>query len=754
MSVDSDDIEKGSEKHLDARNRAPKEYLDSRERIPDDNRLLINSVASENLENWDSRERIPDNNRLLINSVASENLENLDSRERIPDDNRLLINSVASENLENLDSRERIPDDNRLLINSVASENLEKDPKEYLDSRERIPDDNRLLINSVASENLENLDSRERVPDDNRLLINSVASENLENLDSRERVPDDNRLLINSVASENLENLDSRERIPDDNRLLINSVASENLEKDPKEYLDSRERIPEFPINSVASENLEKDPKEYLDGRENSPMLDLNSRETVLRDVSDEIPLICAECTSDDVEEGFKDLDAPRVRKGAFENPMVESSGFLETSDVFYTTAKDALFPTPDVSRVCVDDVTEAYDDSDVRYSYMGVTSDEAEARLWAKRQARAEAREIRMRELERQQREQEENADRQFDMLAGAGQDSPVVGAAAVAVGAALSSVGGGSAVRTPRSAARYMSSRRSSEDSLEDTGSLRELRHELKEVEEKFRKAMIANAQLDNDKTAQTYQIELLNDRLEELEEEHASLKREHRDKCREHEQLKRLCAQLKDELTAAKFELQERDRLIAEKGLVIVEGVEEDGSGEVKRALVTAENAKLLETAGEGSLDVRLAKFAKEKSELQDQISHLKLELEEEKSKRRKPGSIGHLNGPSSDYDYDDLQREASKQLADYKFRAQKAEQDVATLQATVARLESQVIRYKTAAEVSEQSEEALKAEKRKLQREVYNANQQLEALEASNVALSKAHKRLTCRKVTGT
>lgn len=62
------------------------------------------------------------------------------------------------------------------------------------------------------------------------------------------------------------------------------------------------------------------------------------------------------------------------------------------------------------------------------------------------------------------------------------------------------------------------------------------------------------------------------------------------------------------------------------------------------------------------------------------------------------------------------------EASKQLADYKFRAQKAEQDVATLQATVARLESQVIRYKTAAEVSEQSEEALKSEKRKLQREV--------------------------------
>lgn len=71
------------------------------------------------------------------------------------------------------------------------------------------------------------------------------------------------------------------------------------------------------------------------------------------------------------------------------------------------------------------------------------------------------------MRELERQQKEQEENADRQFDMLAGASggilPETPTT-------------------VRTPRStASRYLSSRRSSEDSLEDGGAggnLRELR------------------------------------------------------------------------------------------------------------------------------------------------------------------------------------------------------------------------------------------------------------------------------------
>lgn len=70
-----------------------------------------------------------------------------------------------------------------------------------------------------------------------------------------------------------------------------------------------------------------------------------------------------------------------------------------------------------------------------------------------ARRQARAEARDIRMRELERQQREQEENADRQYDMLEATSRATRTVGS-------------------------RYLSSRRSSEDSLEDGGSIREIR------------------------------------------------------------------------------------------------------------------------------------------------------------------------------------------------------------------------------------------------------------------------------------
>lgn len=47
-----------------------------------------------------------------------------------------------------------------------------------------------------------------------------------------------------------------------------------------------------------------------------------------------------------------------------------------------------------------------------------------------------------------------------------------------------------------------------------------------ELRSVEDRFRKAMIANAQLDNDKAAASYQLQLHKDRLEDLEEAHSQL------------------------------------------------------------------------------------------------------------------------------------------------------------------------------------------------------------------------------------
>jgi len=47
--------------------------------------------------------------------------------------------------------------------------------------------------------------------------------------------------------------------------------------------------------------------------------------------------------------------------------------------------------------------------------------------------------------------------------------------------------------------------------------------LQQELKDLDDKFKKAMFHNAQLDNEKASFSYQVELLKDQIEQLEEGH---------------------------------------------------------------------------------------------------------------------------------------------------------------------------------------------------------------------------------------
>ncbi len=53
------------------------------------------------------------------------------------------------------------------------------------------------------------------------------------------------------------------------------------------------------------------------------------------------------------------------------------------------------------------------------------------------------------------------------------------------------------------------------------------------LSEVEEKYKKAMVSNAQLDNEKANLIYQVDTLKDVIEEMEEQMSELRREAEDK-----------------------------------------------------------------------------------------------------------------------------------------------------------------------------------------------------------------------------
>ncbi|XP_034617003.1 leucine-rich repeat flightless-interacting protein 2 isoform X15 [Trachemys scripta elegans] len=294
--------------------------------------------------------------------------------------------------------------------------------------------------------------------------------------------------------------------------------------------------------------------------------------------------------------------------------------------------------------------------------------------------------------------------------------------------------------------------SSRRGSGDtsSLVDPDvSLSELRDSLSEVEEKYKKAMVSNAQLDNEKNNLIYQVDTLKDVIEEREEQMAEFYRENEEKSKELERQKHMCSVLQYKMDELKEGLRQRDELIEKYGLVIIP----DGTpnGDVNHepvvgtiAVVSQEAAQVLESAGEGPLDVRLRKLAGEKEELLSQIRKLKLQLEEERQKNAKndgtnPDIIGLENG--SDLQLIEMQRDANRQISEYKFKLSKAEQDITTMEQNIGRLEGQVTRYKSAAENAEKVEDDLKAEKRKLQRELRTALDKIEEMEMTNSHLVK-------------
>ncbi|XP_011241328.1 leucine-rich repeat flightless-interacting protein 2 isoform X43 [Mus musculus] len=294
--------------------------------------------------------------------------------------------------------------------------------------------------------------------------------------------------------------------------------------------------------------------------------------------------------------------------------------------------------------------------------------------------------------------------------------------------------------------------SSRRGSGDTsslIDPDTSLSELRESLSEVEEKYKKAMVSNAQLDNEKNNLIYQVDTLKDVIEEQEEQMAEFYRENEEKSKELERQKHMCSVLQHKMDELKEGLRQRDELIEKHGLVIIPDSTPNGDVHHEPVVgaitaVSQEAAQVLESAGEGPLDVRLRKLAGEKDELLSQIRKLKLQLEEERQKcSRNDGMSGDLAGlqNGSDLQFIEMQRDANRQISEYKFKLSKAEQDIATLEQSISRLEGQVLRYKTAAENAEKIEDELKAERRKLQRELRTAQDKIEEMEMTNSHLAK-------------
>ncbi|XP_069554848.1 leucine-rich repeat flightless-interacting protein 2 isoform X12 [Brachyistius frenatus] len=97
--------------------------------------------------------------------------------------------------------------------------------------------------------------------------------------------------------------------------------------------------------------------------------------------------------------------------------------------------------------------------------------------------------------------------------------------------------------------------------------TQNLKEAKDALAEVEEKYRKAMVSNAQLDNEKNNLMYQVDTLKDSLMELEELLSESRREYEEKVKDYDREKHAHGVLQFQFNEMKEMLKQSEELLNE-------------------------------------------------------------------------------------------------------------------------------------------------------------------------------------------
>nr|XP_042100453.1 leucine-rich repeat flightless-interacting protein 1 isoform X17 [Ovis aries] len=140
-----------------------------------------------------------------------------------------------------------------------------------------------------------------------------------------------------------------------------------------------------------------------------------------------------------------------------------------------------------------------------------------------------------------------------------------------------------------------------------------LKEMKDSLAEVEEKYKKAMVSNAQLDNEKTNFMYQVDTLKDMLLELEEQLAESRRQYEEKSKEFEREKHAHSILQFQFAEVKEALKQREEMLEKHGIILNSEIATNGEtpdtlnsiasqGSTK---MTKEELSALKATGDGAL-----------------------------------------------------------------------------------------------------------------------------------------------------
>uniref|UniRef100_A0A158R7Y4 Leucine-rich repeat flightless-interacting protein 2 n=1 Tax=Taenia asiatica TaxID=60517 RepID=A0A158R7Y4_TAEAS len=314
------------------------------------------------------------------------------------------------------------------------------------------------------------------------------------------------------------------------------------------------------------------------------------------------------------------------------------------------------------------------------------------------------------------------------------------------------------------------------------------RELKRLLSQLEEKYKEALVINAQLDCEKQFLTYSVDLLKDKLEDATESNQYNQKCAADRKKELAYQRMQLAELNHQLEVARQQIAIRDELITERGLVLVnaDGSESsagmangdtgqsllngaagsetsrpsanhpqspqapsssDGallpasSSSSSYTILSKSNAEALKSICGSDIDAKIATLLEERAKDKERIETLKLHLAEE---RERIELVQKLDTRAKGGDPENLRQAvqaARSQAQEYKFRVEQANQKITGLEGDIIRLEGQVKRFKTIAENAETQEDQLKQEKRKIHRELREALSTIDDLKSENSTLQR-------------
>ncbi|CAI2347806.1 unnamed protein product [Caenorhabditis sp. 36 PRJEB53466] len=262
--------------------------------------------------------------------------------------------------------------------------------------------------------------------------------------------------------------------------------------------------------------------------------------------------------------------------------------------------------------------------------------------------------------------------------------------------------------------------------------------------ELQDRVQQVMFLYSQLDNEKSTLLYEVDLLKDDLEEKDASLNLSSRECRELTSEVKALRRTIEALQSTQQQLKHEIAQRDALIQENGLCLVEEEpEEDGSestntasGEIRSGpyLFKRETIRLVDRVvpGAASLDEKIQKLIDTNKKMRKDYEELEQTIYTQRHARNARDSSNVLPNQG----VDDVNKDAAKQLADMKLKMQDLERENTNQQGNVIRMEGQMKRYKSNAEAAEKELDELKTQMRQTKKELRDKENALDEQKETN------------------